>query len=221
MSERLIFLDAETAADALTFSGRAAAVGDGTVRLRAVDGVLAMTCAPLAPVTLLDDTPTVIGMRALPVDPELVCDLVVEASALTPTGAASVVLPEVAVSVPWAGIAPPRAGWERVGMIDSAVIEARAAWGSAAVARALPSHPGEDVVRTVRASVWGEADDDLGGLPRGVAFAARALGFLGEGEPAGRFRAGPWSRVSLRRGHVLSRRRTTSGLTQVRATGGR
>ena len=82
MSQRLIFADAPAAADALTFAGRAARVGDGAVRLRASEGTLAMTSAPFAPRGLFDSTPTVLAMRALPVDPELVCDLVVEASAL-------------------------------------------------------------------------------------------------------------------------------------------
>ena len=82
MSQRLIFADAPAAADALTFAGRSARVGDGAVRLAAAGGTLTMTAAPFAPRGLFDATPTVLAMRALPVDPELVCDLVVEASEL-------------------------------------------------------------------------------------------------------------------------------------------
>jgi len=82
MSQRLIFADAPAAADALTFAGRSARVGDGAVRLSASGGTLMMTSAPFAPRGLFDSTPTVLAMRALPVDPELVCDLVVEATAL-------------------------------------------------------------------------------------------------------------------------------------------
>ena len=49
------------AADALTFAGRARALGDGAVRLQASAGTLAMTSAPLAPRGLFDSTPTVLG----------------------------------------------------------------------------------------------------------------------------------------------------------------
>ena len=69
MSQRLIFADAPAAADALTFAGRSARVGDGAVRLAAAGGTLTMTAAPFAPRGLFDATPTVLAMRALPVDP--------------------------------------------------------------------------------------------------------------------------------------------------------
>src|SRR4051812_8607979 len=105
MSQRLIFPDAEAAADALTFASRTSRLGDSGVRLQAANGTLAMTSAPLAPRGLLDATPTVLALRALPVDPELVCDLVVEAPLLVaaPDDDRTVILPEVAVSPAWAG----------------------------------------------------------------------------------------------------------------------
>lgn len=220
MTPRLIFADARGATDALTFAGRAAPLGDGVIRLRADGGVLVMTSAPLAPATLLDATPTVLGVRIASVDPELVCDLVVTAAALSAGEGSDVVLPDSAVTAPWAGIAPPRGGWERAGTIGAAVLAQRAQWGIAAVAEALPASPGEDIVRTVRSQVWGEPDEALAGLPRGVAFAAHALGFIAGAEEAPVYRSGPWARVSLARGHVLTRTRVHTGLTDVRATGG-
>ena len=84
---------------------------------------------------------------------------------------------------------------------------------------AVPTDAGEDVVRTVRASVWGEPDAALGGLPRGAAFAAFAMGFIAGEEPARRYSSGPWTRLSLVRGHVLVRGPVRVGLTQVRSTG--
>lgn len=219
MSSRLLFRDAPAAADALTFAQRAARLGDGAVRLRAADGVLAMTAAPLAPRALLDTTPTILGMRFLPVDPELVCDLVVDAATLTADEAA-LVLPDSGVTAPWTGISPPRGGWETAGELTAAVLAARAQWGIAAVAESVPTDAGEDAVRAVRATVWGADDPDLGGLPRGVAFAAFGLGFIGGDETATVRRAGMWTRLSLSRGHVLVRRQQLPGLTAVRRTGG-
>jgi hypothetical protein len=221
VSARLLFPDPQASADLLTFASRAVRLGDGSVRLRAEGGVLVTTAAPLAPRGLLDATPTVLGIRVSAVDPELECDLVVEASALrlAPDDASAVVLPEIASAPAWAGVSPPRGGWEPADAIDSAVLAARAQYGIAAVADALPADPGEDVVRTVRAQIWGQADEALGGLPLGTAFAAYALGFIAGAEQAVLRTSGVWTRVTLGRGHVLVRGPVRSGLTAVRATG--
>lgn len=221
MSARLLFPDPQAAADLLTFASRSVRLGDGTVRLRAHGGVLVTTAAPLAPRGLLDATPTVLGLRVSAIDPELECDLVVEASTLqgAPDDAAAIVLPAVATSPAWAGVSPPRSGWEQVDAVDSAVLAARAQYGIAAVADAVPTDAGEDVVRAVRAQVWGQPDDALGGLPLGTAFAAFALGFIAGAEAASVRASGAWTRVTLARGHVLVRGPVRSGLTPVRRTG--
>ncbi|GAB2508266.1 hypothetical protein GCM10027064_02100 [Microbacterium petrolearium] len=218
MAPRLLLADADSARDALTFAGRAAQAGAEGVRLQGAGGVLAMTSAALAPHGLLDRTPTVLAMRVLAADPELECDLVVAELAATddPTALA---LPETAIAPAWAGIAPPRAGWEARGEIAAATLASRAQWGIAAVAERLPQNPGEDAVRAVRGAVWGAPDEELGGLPLGVAFAAFAFGFVGGEERARVMAAGRWTRVTLRRGHVLSRGPAVSGMTQVRPTG--
>ncbi|WP_029145390.1 hypothetical protein [Microbacterium luticocti] len=223
MAERLVFPDAYAAADLLTFAGRAARAGDGAVHLHAAGGTLACTAAPLVRQGLLDATPTVLGLRALPIDPELECDLVVEAVLLQPAAddPRCVQLPEVAIERPlWASAPVPRAGWRPAGALDAARLRERAQWGMSAVAHALPLEPGEQVVQAVRGRVWSEPDDDLGGLPRGVAFAALTLGFVGEDEEAAPVRiCGRWTRISLRRGHVLWRGPAHTGMTAVRATG--
>jgi len=219
--DRLLFADAPSAADVLTFASRASRLSEDAVRLQASGGVLAMTAAPLAPRGLGDATPTVLAMRALAVDPELVCDLVVAASELSIAAddAQAVQLPDVGLAPPWAGIAPPRSGWtERTG-IEASTLAERAQAGIAAVAEKVPTDAGEDVVRAVRAAVWAVPDPALGELPQGTAFAAFALGFINGAETARVLTSGPWTRVSLRRGHVLVRGPVASGLTPVRRTG--
>ncbi|GAB3602021.1 hypothetical protein [Microbacterium aureliae] len=221
MSPRLVFPDSRSAADVLTYCARTSSLGDGAVRLRAAAGVLAISSAPLAPRGLFDATPTILGMRTVAIDPELECDLVVPASALVAAADddTALVLPETAVTASWAGVSPPRAGWTESAGLAASTLAARAQWGIAAVAEAMPQNPGEDVVRSVRASVWGVADEALGGLPLGVAFAAFALGFVA-GEEEARVRVAPaWTRVSLHRGHVLVRGPVRTGLTAVRPTG--
>lgn len=222
MPSALRFPTPEIAADVLTFAHRASRGSDGAIRLTARDGTLSMTAAVLAPRTLLEPTPTIVGMRFSPVDPELICDLVVDAGTLgvSPDRPTDVALPDSAVTAAWAGVSAPRVGWERDGEVGSEVLADRARWGASAVARLVPATGlGEEAVHHARAEVWGEVDDDLAGLPRGVAFAADVLGFVGDAEQATIFRQGPWTRLSLTRGHVLVRTGVRSGLTMVRRTG--
>lgn len=218
MSARLVFPDPESARDALTFAGRSGQAGADGVRLQARGGVLAMTSAALAPQGLLDRTPTVLAMRVLGVDPELECDLVVETLTATPEPT-ELALPETSRNPAWAGVAPPRGGWHPRDPIDAATLAARAQWGIAAVAEKLPANPGEDVVRAVRGAVWGEPDEEIAGQPRGMAFAAFAFGFIAGQEEARVTASGRWTRITLARGHVLSRGPAATGLTEVRSTG--
>lgn len=189
--------------------------------MKAHDGVLLAQAGMLTPHGLLDATPTVIGMRVLNADPELVCDIVVDPAEISPVADApeSLLLPDTGLSAAWAGIAPPKSGWEPVGEIDSAVLTTRAEQGIREVADQLPAQPGEDITQRVRAAVWGRHDDELGGLAQGVAFAAFALGFVKGQERARVFSSGRWTRLSLARGHVLLRGPAATGLTPVRKTG--
>lgn len=220
MPHRLLFPDAPSASDVLVFAHRAERLGDGAVRLKASEGTLVVTAAPLSPRTLLEATPTILGLRVTRVDPELSCDLVVDAATIQSSDdPVALTLPDSAVSAAWAGISPPRTGWSATGEVSGATLAARAQWGIATVAERAPRSAGDDVVHALRASVWGARDDDLGGLPLGVAFAAFALGFIAGAEAAVVRTNGPWTRVSLSRGHVLVRDTVRAGLTPVRATG--
>jgi len=214
----LLLADRETAKDVLTFIGRAARISDEGVRLQAANGVLALTSAALAPQGLFDQTPTVLGMRIVHADPELQCDIVVDNVTATDDDA-RLALPETGLSPAWAGMAPPRGGWEQVADLPASVIANRAQWGISAVARGAAPGSGEEAVRALRAAIWGEPDDDLAGLPRGVAFAADALGFISGEETVPVTRSGRWSRLAFRRGHVLARGPVATGLTAVRGTG--
>lgn len=217
----LNLLDAETAVDAHTFASRAARVGDGAVRLRAAEGMLVMTCAPIAPRGLLDSSPTILGMRVLSADRDVSCDLVVDAAELRAEGV-TLRLPDTATRAAWAGVSPPISGWQVSGDVGADALAEAARRGMAEVATTVPTDAGDDIVRQVRGRVWGASDAGLDGLPRGVAFVAQVLGFLGD--PAERVavrEVGSWTRLSLRRGHVLVRRPLAAGPTAVRATGSR
>lgn len=218
MPHPLVLADAETARDVLTFLGRAGRISDEGVRLQASSGVLALTSAALAPHGLFDNTPTVLAMRIVHADPELQCDVVV--SELSASDDERMLrLPESGLSPSWAGVSPPRGEWTRVGSLGASVIAQRAQWGISAVARGAGPGSGEEAVRALRASIWGEPDPDLLDLPRGVAFAADAFGFISGEEDVPVMRSGRWTRLALRRGHVLARGPMASGLTAVRDTG--
>lgn len=218
MPTPLILADAATAKDVLTFAGRARRIGAEGVRLQASGGVLVLTTAVLAPQGLLDATPLVLGMRLARADPELSCDIVVAELAATDDPVA-LALPETGLAPAWAGIAPPRAEWSPAGELASATIAQRAQWGISAVAHGTPPGAGEDAVRALRAAIWGEPEEALAGLVRGVAFAADALGFISGEETVRMTTSGRWTRLAFRRGHVLTRGPAVTGLTPVRETG--
>lgn len=218
MPHPLVLADAETSKDVLTFVGRAARISDEGVRLQASNGVLALTAAALSPHGLFDQTPTVLAMRVVHADPELECDVVVSSLAES-EDERMLQLPESGLSPSWAGIAPPRGGWQRAGSLSASVIAQRSQWGISAVAHGATPGSGEEAVRTLRAAIWGEPDSDLGDLPRGMAFAADAFGFISGEEEVSVMRSGRWTRFAFRRGHVLARGPVASGLTAVRGTG--
>lgn len=218
MTHHLLLADPDTAKDVLTFLGRAKRITDDGVRLQAAEGVLALTTAALAPVSLFDQTPTILAMRIVHADPELQCDIVVDELSAT-DDAERLTLPEMGLSPAWAGIAPPRGEWLPAATLAASMIAQRAQWGISAVARGATDGAGEEAVRALRAAIWGAPDDDLDGLPRGVAFAADAMGFISGDEQVPVMRSGRWTRLAFRRGHVLARGPVASGLTSVRDTG--
>ncbi|MGH3689534.1 MAG: hypothetical protein ACRDT7_05210 [Microbacterium sp.] len=219
MPHHLLLADPDTAKDVLTFIGRATRITDDGVRLQAANGVLALTTAALAPHGLFDQTPTILAMRIVHADPELECDIVVDQVTATDESQ-RLALPDTGLSPAWAGVAPPRAGWAPSSALSASVIAQRAQWGISAVARGAVPGAGEEAVRALRAAIWGEPDEDLDGLPRGIAFAADAMGFISGEEQVPVSRSGRWTRLAFRRGHVLSRGPVASGLTSVRDTGG-
>jgi hypothetical protein len=218
VAHQLVLADPDTAKDVLTFVGRAKRITADGVRLQAADGVLALSTAVLAPVTLFDQTPTILAMRIVSADPELQCDIVVDELAAT-DDALRLTLPELGLSPSWVGVAPPRGEWAAVGALPASMIAQRAQWGISAVARGAVDGAGEEAVRALRAAIWGEPDEDLDDLPRGAAFAADAMGFISGEEEVRVMRSGRWTRLAFRRGHVLVRGPVASGLTSVRETG--
>ncbi|WP_353810115.1 hypothetical protein [Agromyces sp. SYSU T00194] len=222
MSESIHLADRLSLGDLQTYLGRAARVDDGSVRIIGGSGILAVYTAILYPRGILDETPTVLGLRTFSLADRAEFDDVVPMRSLTMRvedaltrsgdGEAAVPFtrPHGVSTVTWAGISPPRGGWVPHDPVPQQVLEDAARIGIAEVADVVPENSGEQIVEKVRSQVWGRPMEGLEFVPAGAAFAALSLGFLGGDEDVAIFETGPWTRLSTRRGHVLVRRRAWS-----------
>lgn len=224
MSRTLTLTDPLALGDLAVYLARAGRVDDGSVRLVAGSGVLAVYTAILYPAGLLDETPTVLGLRTFALSGSVTLDTVVPVRSLldrisrlreSSAGSTDPVefgLPMEVSTVTWAGISPPKGGWQRVAEITGGELEQVAKDGIDEVARSVPPGTGEQLVHRIRSEVWGKPMSALDQVAAGAAFAAYSLGFLGR-DPAEEipvFETGPWTRLSSTRGHVLVRRRAWS-----------
>lgn len=219
MSDSFTLVDGLALRDLQVFLGRAERVENGSVRLIAAGRVLAVYVAALYPVGLLDETPTVLGLRTLELAEETRFDTVVPVRSLAErvtrkldqgaddTEPVSLTLPLSVNTVTWTAISPPRGGWITLEPTDAATLERSAKQGIEEVAAAVPTGTGEQIVHRVRSEVWGRPIESLEHVPAGAAFAAVTLGFLSADEPVSIHETGPWTRLTTRRGHVLVRRR--------------
>jgi hypothetical protein len=219
MSQSFSLTDSRSLGDLQVYLSRAGRVEDGSVRLISAAGVLAVYTAILYPRGLLDSSPTVLGLRTFALTEQVDLDVVVpvrslldrvarlQAAVVDPGAPVSVTVPLQVSTVTWAGISPPRGGWQPHGETDATPLEAAARAGIDEVAASIPSGTGEQLVQRVRSEVWGRPIDGLEYVPAGAGFAAVSLGFLSADEPVRLFETGPWTRLSTSRGHVLVRRK--------------
>jgi hypothetical protein len=205
--------DAPSLDDLQVYLSRAARVEEGSVRLIAGSGVLAAYCSVFAPAGLLDESATVLGLRTFALTQPTGFDAVVPVRSLIQRieraqgeGATTVGLPMEVNTATWAAISPPRGGWQQIGEVAPTLLEESARAGIRDVAAAVPDGVGEQIVRRVRNEVWGRPIVGAEHIPSGAAFAAFALGFLGD-DQVRVYESGPWTRLSTQRGHVLVKRR--------------
>lgn len=223
MSRSFTLADPASLDDLQVFLSRAQRVEDGSVRLIGGSGVLAVYTAVLYPIGLLDEVPTVLGLRTLaltsrdefdvvvPIQSlllrvERAQQLAVEGIAAGHDDAPAVGLPMEVHTATWAAISPPRGGWRAVPPMEASVLDTVAKSGIAEIAEAVPDAVGESLVRRVRAEVWGREIPGFEHIPAGAAFAALSLGFLGD-DAVKVYESGPWTRLTTERGHTLVKRR--------------
>lgn len=210
--------DAQAAADLQSYLNRARRLDpEGLVRFRAFGDVLAAYVAPIYSGSLLDSGPTVLGLRTLQLAKATEIDVLVPISAvqerlarlLETEGTKEFEIKLLdSQRAPWAGISPPRLGWQSVGTINEARLTQIARDGIAAVAAAIPESVGGPIAARIRSEIWGRGIDLESKVPTGAAFAAAGLGFLTENEEVGLFHADGWVRLSSIHGHVLAKEAT-------------
>jgi hypothetical protein len=221
MSPSLTLVDALALRDLQVYLSRAARIEEGSVRLIGGGGILAVYVAVIYPSGLLDEIPTVLGLRTFALTSTDTVDAVVPlrsliervnrlADAVTDDSEpVTVTIPMGVNTVTWAAISPPKGGWHPLGAITTGLLDQVARAGIDEVAGVVPTGTGAQIVQRVRAEVWGREIEGLHDVPAGGAFAALSLGFLGDAptDEVRLFESGPWTRLTTPRGHVLIKRK--------------
>ncbi|HEY1530053.1 MAG TPA: hypothetical protein VGF80_04505 [Galbitalea sp.] len=221
MSPTLTLSDGLALRDLQVYLSRASRIEEGSVRLIAGGGILAVYVAILYPAGLLDEVPTVLGLRTFALTETDALDTVVpirsllervnrlDAEMKIAAAPVTMTVPIGVNTVTWAAISPPKGGWIPRTATTVGVIDRIARSGIAEVAVAVPTGTGAQLVQKVRAEVWGRDIEGLEDVAAGGAFAALSLGFLGENESeeVRIFESGPWTRLTTPRGHVLIKRK--------------
>jgi len=189
---------------------------EGLVRLRAFGPILAAYVAPIFAGSLMDGGPTVLGLRTMQLATDGEVDAVVPISAVLDRLARindpgwdgrstlEVVLPE-SERASWAGISPPRAGWEPAETIPEEVLTQLAKDGIEEVKTTLPESVGGPIAARIRGEIWGRGIAQDMRIPTGAAFVAAGLGFLTQGENVQVYFTDGWVRLSAEHGHVLAK----------------
>ena len=221
MSPTLTLVDALALRDLQVYLSRASRIEEGSVRLIAGGGILAVYVAVIYPSGLLDEVPTVLGLRTFALTDPGTVDAVVPIRSLLervnrrndevtdPMAPVTMTVPMGVNTVTWAAISPPKGGWIPRPPSTTGVLDQVARAGIAEVADAVPTGTGAQLVQKVRAEVWGRDIEGLEDVAAGGAFAALSLGFLSDNDAdeVRIFESGPWTRLTSPRGHVLIKRK--------------
>ena len=218
MINPFLLADEQSALDLQSYLARAKRLDpEGLVRLRAFGDLLAAYVAPIFSGNLMDNGPTVLGLRTCQLAQSTEVDILVPISAVqerlakllssADTKEYKIQLTETQRAA-WAGISPPRQGWQTMGTINESRLTQIARDGIAEVATSLPEAVGGPIAARIRGEIWGRGIDLQTLVPTGAAFAAAGLGFLTENEEVGLYHADGWVRLSSHHGHVLAKSAT-------------
>ncbi|MEU6987540.1 hypothetical protein ABZ946_29645 [Streptomyces sp. NPDC046324] len=202
----LHFADAREAADLAAFLARLIHYDRAAaVRLQAGGGALAVFGRP--------PSFEVLAIRTARLVDAVDLDVTVSAGELLEgieESAGKAVVPDSVTGPPWAGVLPPRGGWEPVTGLPGAERLRGAVTAAVAEFRARDEElPKERRTRAERdrigREIWSRTVAETG-LPLRAVHAAQSLGFLpGEGVPVALFASGPWLRLRTPFGSIAVR----------------
>lgn len=214
MKNEFTFQDRNSVEDLQAYLLRAKRLDkDGLVRFRAFGEVLAAYVAPIFAGSLMDNGPTILGLRTAELAKPSEVDAIVPISSVLDRIAKLLAdnprklvleLPD-SLRTPWAGISPPRTGWEPLIEIPEPELTQIAKDGIAEVADTIPEAVGGPIAARIRGEIWGRQMKYGSRIPTGAAFVAAGLGFLTEDESVQVFQAQGWVRLSSEHGHVLAK----------------
>jgi len=208
MTHTLRFTHPQALPDLANFLGRARRINDGAARVIATGRFLQVYVGVFFPRGLLDETPTVLGLRVFELAEPHDWDEVVPLEAFVSRveraqgEGSDLRLPSPSPSIAWSAITPPRDGWQRKLGVSSDLLKIAAKDGVQKVKQAIPDSVGEAIVQKVRAEVWGAPIAERKKIPAGAGFAADALGFLTD-RSLSVHTVGNWIRLSAKHGYVL------------------
>jgi hypothetical protein len=184
------------------------------VKLTAFGKVLAAYVAPIFAVGLMDESPTIIGLRTSELSQDAEIDTMVPIQSildrlakLFEDGATEFVveIPPSSHRAAWAGISAPRSGWLEVDAIKEQELTEIARAGIKEIQDTLPTSVGGPIAARIRSEIWGRGIAAHTRVPTGAAFVLAGLGFMTEGELVSIYEADRWVRLSTDFGHVLAR----------------
>ncbi|MEU7007457.1 hypothetical protein [Streptomyces sp. NPDC046332] len=202
----LHFADAREAADLAAFLARLIHYDRAAaVRLQAGGGTLAVFGRP--------PSFEVLAIRTARLVDAVDLDVTVSAGELLEgieESAGKAVVPDTVTGPPWAGVLPPRGGWEPVAGLPGAARLRGAVTAAVAEFRSRDEElPQERRTRAERdrigREIWSRTVAETG-LPLRAVHAAQSLGFLpGEGVPVALLASGPWLRLRTPFGSIAVR----------------
>lgn len=215
MNSQFVLVDEQSARDLQSYLTRAKRLDpEGLVKISAFGKLLAMYVAPIFAVGLMDESPTIIGLRTseLAEDAEIETMVPIQAildrlARLFDSGATAFVVevPPSSQRAAWAGIAAPRSGWVETDSIKEQELTEIARAGIKEAQDTLPTSVGGPIAARIRGEIWGRGITAHTRVPTGAAFVLAGLGFMTEGETVSIYETDRWVRLSTDFGHVLAR----------------
>lgn len=131
------------------------------------------------------------------------------------TGANTVLLPAPVTGPAWAGLLPPRAGWQPLAEPSAEAVHAEVAVAVREFRErsgAVPDHHrSRRVLDDLADEIWSRPLTAVPQLPLRAAHAAQVIGFLKPGAPLTVHRAGGWLRLSAPAGSIVVRTAAAPG----------